>query len=60
MLKSRGYIDLDAENTVIVWSRIVDMDKMRAFTASDVFKQDLVAAGVVGEPEIWYTKESPW
>jgi hypothetical protein len=56
---SHGVYQSDEDpNDVTLYHRFDTVEAARAFAGSDVLKQRMERAGVVGAPDIWFTKEA--
>lgn len=49
---------LDDPNDVTVWHDFDSLEGAQAFTSSDALMQVLAKAGIQGEPEIWFVRET--
>lgn len=45
-------------NDVTVWHDFESMDEAQAFLDSDRIKEVMTAAGVAGEPTVWFTEKA--
>jgi hypothetical protein len=52
------YQDAADPEMVTVTHDLPSLDAAKALASSDLLKQAMVGAGVVGAPEIWFTREA--
>ena len=45
-------------NDVTVWHDFATLDTARSFAESDRLREVMAAAGVAGEPQIWFTTQA--
>jgi heme-degrading monooxygenase HmoA len=49
---------VDDPNDVTVWHDFDSAEEARAFVSSDALRRAMQEAGVQGQPEIWFVRES--
>jgi heme-degrading monooxygenase HmoA len=49
---------VDDPNDVTVWHDFESAEEARAFVSSDALRRAMQEAGVQGQPEIWFVRES--
>ena len=58
-VKAHGvYQGIDDANHVTVWHDFESMESAQAFMGSARLKEVMEAAGVAGEPTVWFTKSA--
>jgi heme-degrading monooxygenase HmoA len=56
---SHGVYQSDQDpNDVTLYHRFDTVEAAKAFAGSDTLKEAMQRAGVVGDPDIWFTKEA--
>jgi len=56
-LASSVYRDAQDPNTVVVVNRFPDQETARHFLGSPELQRAMERAGVVGQPELWFTED---
>jgi len=56
VLGHAAYQSADDPNDVTVWHDFETLEATKAFMASPKLKEAMEAAGVAGEPDVWFTR----